>query len=534
MAQSVQSFPALRLCALAFLFIACRGEQHFYSTKWRLVNVGPPPASGLWHVHAVEWYSTFWFDTLTNRAYCHSKLPESGDRSQMQAFASGSSDEQVNGASEAFKNHIEQGSGWTSQYYRGSAGAWIGVEFPERVEVACVQVFQGDAAGGVAEYLELQALRTGTGVGNIAEQWDSVSQWGGVSTGIMQPWTWTTLPEGHRTTPEFTQLAPSASNSTGAMCSWPWLDHATGLQFEDPDAQDTVCSAAATVKEGEACSVKLDTCGTSGKLVCQDGSIQAHVDVVEGDADMRECVLQQIQFLPLAGTPVAGYLQTVEPPSNAAGSEAADLTPLLIILGAVSGIVTLGLCYVMVLYIRLRAQRKRDQLPLTYIPGIGNSVPAQHSTTTMPPAPPAPPQQRLEVSTDSLPEPVFDTEVSGTNRSRPIQPAKIGSPADSKSNNSTNSGPLTSELSEDCEAPPVATPSRGKSATAATPSTPSRSAPNRSLVYKNIEEALEASRRKKALEKDTEPQDADGAAAPSLSSSSPSLEDGHGAEPLHR
>eukprot|EP00971_Amphidinium_carterae_P196943 3908880-Amphidinium_carterae.1 len=30
-----------------------------------------------------------------------SKLPESGDRSQMQAFASGSSDEQVNGASEA-------------------------------------------------------------------------------------------------------------------------------------------------------------------------------------------------------------------------------------------------------------------------------------------------------------------------------------------------------------------------------------------------------------------------------------------------
>eukprot|EP00971_Amphidinium_carterae_P210268 4171840-Amphidinium_carterae.1 len=49
-------------------------------------------------------------------------------------------------------------------------------------------------------------------------------------------------------------------------------------------------------------------------------------------------------------------------------------------------------------------------LPWT-LEGIGNSVPAQHSTTTMPPAPPAPPQQRLEVSTDSLPEPVFDTEV---------------------------------------------------------------------------------------------------------------------------
>mmetsp|Transcript_34752 Transcript_34752/g.63492 ORF Transcript_34752/g.63492 Transcript_34752/m.63492 type:complete len:524 (-) Transcript_34752:57-1628(-) len=522
MAKSVQSSPAFRLYVLALLFVACRG-QHFYSTKWRLVNVGPPPASGLWHIHAVEWFSTWWFDTLTNRAYCHSPLPESGDRGQMQAFASGSVDEQTNGPAEAFKNHIGAGTGWTSQYYRGSAGAWIGVEFPDRVEVACVRIFQGDMNGGVAEHLELQALRTGTGVGNIPEQWDSVSQWGGVSSGIMQPWAWTTLPEGHRTTSEFTQLEASPVNSSGTMCAWPWLDHATGFHFEDPDVQDTACSAASTVHEGQSCKVFVGTCGTHGSLVCQDGLIQAHVDVVEGDSAMRECVLEQIQFLPLAGTPVSAYLQTVAPPSNDSAAQAADLTPLLIILGVVGGIVCLGLSYVMAIYIRLRAQRRRDKLPLTYIPGIGNSGPAQHSTTTMPLTKSPEPKRHIEVATDSLPEPVFDTEVSGRQVERSIQPAKIGSPADSKSNNS--------EPTEDLEAAPApATPSQG-----ATPSTPSRLAPNRALVYKNIEDALQASRLKKAAEKATETAaqlQTSSDAAPPTSSSYSSLEDGDGTEPL--
>mmetsp|Transcript_57747 Transcript_57747/g.137455 ORF Transcript_57747/g.137455 Transcript_57747/m.137455 type:complete len:535 (-) Transcript_57747:113-1717(-) len=488
---------------LQMLVLPCQCVDHHFSTKWRIVNLGPAPPSGYWHVQSLQFFSTWWYDVDASRAWCHSPQPASGDFSQIKAIASSAVDQDLHAAGAAFRNVVGNGAGWTSLNYTGSSGAWLGIEFPDEAEVKCIRLFQGDDKDSHAEHIELQALRRGTGLNGIPEQWDSVSQWGGVDSGVLKPWTWLTLPEGHAASAQYSEYE-HFDNSEDATCTWPWLDHATGLQFSDPDALDVICSSAATAQHGRSCTVNIPACNTHGHLQCIDGAIKAYIRVHEGDSWMRECVLQEIQLTHSGGSPITGALQVVEPEVATSVEEDSSLPPVLLALIVVLAVCSAGaacLCAVL-LHLRLK-KRRTDKFPKQY-EGIGNSGAAKQNTFTLNSYSMAQHRQPTPSATpaEQLPEPAFDTEVSlsrdSHQRASGVKPLKIGSPMDHRIDEPADSNDEVSVASTPSQGVPLPPLSRGGTvAASAAPATPSKMAPNRALVYKNIEDALDASRRKK-------------------------------------